>query len=52
MSTSSIGEILATELAKISDQIVFYCIILAVCIVILGLIIGAIKNAFRKIFKK
>lgn len=52
MLTSNATEVLVTELSKVSDQIVTFCIGLAITFVILGLIIGAAKKALRNIFKK
>ena len=52
MTVSDIGGILASEFAKISDQIVFFCIVIAIALVVLGLIVSAIKSAFRAIFKR
>lgn len=52
MLSNSATEVLATELSKVSDQLVTFCIGLAVTFVILGLIIGAVKKFLRNIFKK
>ena len=49
--TNSVTDILVTELGKITDTIVPYCIIIAIVLVVLGLVIGSIKNFFRNIFK-
>lgn len=50
--TSQITEVLVTELEKISDQLVTFCIVIAIALVVLGLIVSAIKSAFRAIFKR
>ena len=52
MSTSEISGILVTELSKISDQIVYSCIILSVSLIILGLAIGMFKNFVRRFFNQ
>lgn len=49
MTTSAVADVLATELSKVSDQLVTICIVLAIVFVILGLGIGAIKNFLRNI---
>ena len=51
MIYSAATEVLVTEMSKISDQIVTYCIIAAIVLVVLGLIIGSIKRTIRRIFK-
>ena len=51
MTVSDIGGILASEFAKISDQIVFFCIVGAIALIVLGLIIRGIKSTFKTIFK-
>ena len=50
--TLQITEVLVTELEKISDQLVTFCIVIAIALVVLGLIVSAIKSAFRAIFKR
>ena len=50
--TSQITEVLVTELEKISDQLVTFCIVIAIALVVLGLIVSAIKSAFRALFKR
>lgn len=49
---SQVTEVLVTELEKISDQLVTFCIVIAIALVVLGLIVSAIKSAFRAIFKR
>lgn len=51
MFLSKVATVLATEFYKISDRILIYSILFTIAIVLLGLIIGSIKNMIRKIFK-
>lgn len=51
MTPADIGEILANELGKISEPIIYACIIIAIALVVLGLLIRGFKNVLRKIFK-
>ena len=48
---NNVTDVLVTELSKISDSIVLYCIIATIILIVLGLAIRSIKRFFRKIFK-
>ena len=49
---SQVTEVLVAELEKVSDQLVTFCIVITIALIILGLIIRGIKSAFRSIFKR